>query len=339
MSVYTIAEVGVEHGGDVSRAKEMVKLAKGAGADAVKFQLYEPEALTISAGEQDLLRKVGLTQQEIESLKTLCEQEGIDFLCTPHDIPSLRFLQFGLGVTSIKIGSGDMENFELLEQLVRGLDIYFSTGIALNPKRIVQSAGILLTKRPTLLTMMHCQSLYPCPVQQAGLAILRDMVSWHVVQQGAVRVGYSDHTASPGVCIRAVSLGAKVIEAHFTKGGDYRGPEYDWSMSPETFGSMARGANSPPAVDAMSMRDTYMGDMPEGVRKEKRARVGKSWTSSRDIKAGEVFDESNVSIRRPGTGIPAWFRFYGHAKAARDIPADSVITSPDTNLPTAMFDV
>lgn len=228
MAVEIIAEVGLNHNNHLPTAMRLAAVAKQAGANIMKTQTYVPEK-SISAASPDfkMLKRLAMSFRDTLVLARQCETIGIEFMSTPDDLDSLKFLVQECGVKRIKLGSGSMLYQPLVEvALATGLPLIVSTGGAtLDEVRMVGCAD--------RLTLMHCVSLYPCPVHEANLRAILTLRKWNK------RVGWSDHTPSirtvPAI---AVAYGACMIEKHLTLDRQSDGPDHHFSLEPNQFTSM-----------------------------------------------------------------------------------------------------
>lgn len=202
VSVFIIAEAGINHNGDMAAAFKLIDAAQTAGADAVKFQTYDCELLEPPGERRELLRKCQLTHDQFRQLKDHADSVGIEFMSTPFDVGSLEFL-VSLGVKRLKISSGDLTNYELLEAAnAAGLPAIVSTGMA-EDDDIAAALGILYDA-----TLLHCVSAYPTPVEEANLGAMVDLTYF------GFPVGISDHSGRWHLPAYAVAAGASVIEVH-----------------------------------------------------------------------------------------------------------------------------
>lgn len=208
--IITIAEIGENHLGDMSLAKNMVRQAAQAGADIVKFQSYSGRDFKDSDPEKEWFKKVELSNEEHFMLRDFCRAQGVEFLSSPFSLERAKFLCRDLGLSAIKIASGMMLKFPVLDHLnscgVKTL--YLSTGLAdLNE---IAAALKHLDKIPNIY-LMHCVTQYPCKDNEANLSAIATLR-----KEFPLPVGYSDHTAGIDACVTAAALGARVIEKHFT---------------------------------------------------------------------------------------------------------------------------
>lgn len=223
--VEIIAEAGITHGGSVEVALKLADSARQAGADAVKFQTYVPHSL-YKEPPPDLV-KCALSYPEFKHIARHCEKIGIEFMSTPGDVDSLKFLIEECGVKRIKIGSDDLTYKPLIWAAKRtGLPVILSTGMANNWE--IWDVVFGSEERFVDLTLMHCISLYPTPTKDANLAY----INW--LKQFDVHVGYSDHTQTPVACLMAMAMGAEVIESHICP-NNYSGPDANVSRMPIEF--------------------------------------------------------------------------------------------------------
>lgn len=208
-SVITIiAEAGVNHNGDLNTALKMVDAAVGAGADIVKFQTYLPDRI-LQPDDQSytLLSKLALSKQDFIKIAKHCQEVEIEFLSTPGDLDSLRFLVDELGVQRIKIGSDDLTYEPLVNAAFdTGLPVILSTGMA----TMAEIEHAVRSARLSQLTLLHCVSLYPCPEKHVNLTAIDTLK-----KKFGNRVGYSDHTGGYLACLAAAARGVTVIEKHF----------------------------------------------------------------------------------------------------------------------------
>lgn len=329
MSIRIIAEAGVNHNGSIELAKQMVEQAKAAGADYIKFQTYRPEALvskyaekaayqkeTTGAGESQLemLQKLALTQEQFCELKRYCEQVGIGFLSTPFDLESIDFLE-GLHMDFWKIPSGEITNLPYLVRIARtGREIVMSTGMC-SITDIEAAMDILQTNGAGAITLLHCNTQYPTPMEDVNLRVMHTLR-----KRFGVPVGYSDHTVGIEVPIAAAALGATMIEKHFTLDHTMEGPDHRASLEPDELRAM---------VTAIRHIEAALGDPTKAVTASEsgnRTVARKSIVARREIRRGESFDETNLTVKRPGNGISPmrWNEILG-MQAIRDFEEDELI--------------
>ena len=227
---FIIAEAGVNHNGSLIDAIDLINEAKWAKADAVKFQTFEPEELDPPGSRRDMLEQLKLSDLFHLKLKTHAAKIGIEFMSTPFDAASLKFLVKDIGIKRIKIASGHLDNAPLLRAAKdTGLPVLLSTGMA--EESMIRRALIHLGSDVTLL---HCTSAYPCPDEDVNL---RAVVS---LRDFGLEVGFSDHSLGITAAIGAVALGATVIEKHLTLDKKALGPDHKASAEPAEFAEMVR---------------------------------------------------------------------------------------------------
>lgn len=220
MSTFLIAEAGVNHGGSLDWALDLVEGAKSAGADAVKFQLFDSKKLW----GDDRIKHLELRYAEMEKIYRHCNNIGIEFMCTPFGVAELTFLTPML--KRIKIASGCITRKPLLEAAKEtGLPVILSTGMSelSDTDMALEILGI-----GSDTTVLHCTSAYPCRLEDVNLKAMKFLqryTGW--------RVGYSDHTNGITVAIAAVALGATVIEKHLTLDRNAEGPDHKSSITPK----------------------------------------------------------------------------------------------------------
>jgi len=221
MSVFIICEAGVNHDGSLDRAKRLVDAAKGAGADAVKFQFFSSRKLW----GDDRIAHLELRFDDFGILKRYCDAQGIEFMCTPFGVEEVLMLKPLL--KRYKVASGCLTREPILRAIgTMRMPVIVSTGMAL-----LEEIGQAIKPLPRdMLTLLHCTSAYPCPVEDANLRAIDTM-------RNAFRmpIGYSDHTQGITVPIAATALGATVIEKHLTLDRDARGPDHKASIEPGEF--------------------------------------------------------------------------------------------------------
>lgn len=326
--VYIIAEAGVNHNGSLEQAKKLVDVAIAAGADAVKFQTFDPEStVTVSAKSADYQRKVGykdqlsmlsslsLNKDEFYLLRDYCGKKGIDFLSTAFDLPSFHLLH-EMGQKIWKIPSGDITNVPLIESIGKvARSVILSTGMA-TLGEIEQALDWLKkagTKRKRV-TVLHCNTDYPTSYKDVNLLAMNT-----IAKAFGVQVGYSDHTEGVEVPIAAVALGASMIEKHFTLDRNLPGPDHKASIEPAELAKMI-----------LSIRniEKALGSPHKSVtdsEKKNKKVVRKGIYAAREIQRDEAFTKENIITKRPEHEVPAneWHRLIGllsNKKYSKDEP-------------------
>lgn len=232
MTVCIIAEIGVNHDGQLGKAMHLMREAKKAGADVAKFQTYDAEEITLPGPHRDMLAKYQLSHDDHRKLKAEADILGIEFMSSPFDIRSALFLK-ELGVKRLKIGSGELTNKSFLREVgVLGLPLILSTGMATMAE--CEDAASATHWSPNR-TWLHCVSAYPAKIAGYNLMCMHALRS--LPGSG---VGLSDHTEGDHVAIAAVAMGAAIIEKHLTLCFEDIGPDHAASMEPYEFGQMVR---------------------------------------------------------------------------------------------------
>ena len=303
-----IAEAGVNHNGDLSIAKQLVKVAKDAGADFVKFQTFKADQLVLRSAsladyqknnlrseksQFEMLKDLELSDEAHRELWTFCADLGIKFLSTPFDERSLNFL-LELGCKTIKIPSGELTNFFLLEAAAKvNFPTILSTGMA-SEVEIHEALACLVDNgldRDNLM-LLHCTTEYPCPYDDVNLSAITEM---HRIFR--LPIGYSDHTNGIDVAGAAVALGAAVIEKHFTLDRGMAGPDHLASIEPVELKAM---------VDLIRIMERCRGDGIKIAQKSESKNIliaRKSLVAKHKIDKGEKFSRENVMAKRPANGI------------------------------------
>ena len=300
--VYIVAELGVNHDGSVDRALELTRAAADAGADAIKLQLFDPRLLLSGeavladyqkSGEQDvfdMLSRLQLEAQQMTPIAALARELGLGFIVTCFDLELIDAVR-GLDVDAVKVASPDAVNLPLIEAL-HALDrpMIISTGTC-ELEELVPAVALCADNPPALL---HCVSSYPAPIGTASLgaiAALRDRFD--------LTVGYSDHTTRIGTGMLAVAAGARIIEKHFTYDQAADGPDHAASFDPAHFGEY---------IQQIRDAEREVGPIEKRVldcEREVRTVSRQSVSVTRDLPAGHCIDRTDLTVKRPGTGIPA----------------------------------
>ena len=330
MPVTIIAEAGVNHNGSLEMAKEMARAAKECGADVVKYQTAVPE-LVISKFAQkaeyqkretgaeesqlEMVRRIHFGFEAHKELKEYCDSIGIQYLSAPFDIPSVRFLGT-LGLPLIKIPSGEITNLPYLEEVAQlRTPVLLSTGMSTLPE-IEDALSILEDNGCPGVTVLHCNTEYPTPMEDVNLLAMRDLE-----EQFALPVGFSDHTLGIEADIAAVALGACVIEKHFTLDKTLEGPDHKASLEPDELAAMVRAVRN--IEKALGSGEKHV--TPSEAKNRPVAR--KSIVAKRAIAKGETFTAENLTTKRPGDGISPmlWYEVLGQT-AKRDFAEDEKIS-------------
>ncbi|VAW70947.1 N-acetylneuraminate synthase [hydrothermal vent metagenome] len=331
-SVFIIAEAGVNHNGNNDFVFRLIDAAVAAGADAIKFQTFKTDNMVTKKAEKagyqketsgqnesqyEMLKKLELSYEIHYELKEYCIKNGIHFLSTAFDFESLKFLVNDLAMSTLKISSGEITNGPLLlAHAETKLNLIISTGMAtideIRDALSVIAYGLIESKKSPSsaafrdafnsdigqqaliekVTLLHCTTEYPAPIGDINLNAMRTLHDTF-----GLKVGYSDHSEGITVPIAATSLGAVLIEKHFTLDKSLPGPDHKASLNPDELCNM---------VTAIRQAEKAMGSgrkEPAASEMENRDIARKSLIAAKEIKQGELFTFENLTIKRPGTGI------------------------------------
>ena len=331
--VKIIAEAGVNHNGSKDLAFQLVDAAHAAGVDIVKFQTFKAKNLVTQSAQQadyqiqntgvtesqfDMLSRLELDYDTHKSLVAYCKNLGVEFLSTAFDKESLDFLVNDLKLTTLKIPSGELTNAPfVLEHARTGCDLIVSTGMA-NLAEIEAALGVIAFglvgengQSPSQqafeevynsdigqealkqkVTILHCTTEYPAPVTEINLNAMSTLRNtFHLA------TGYSDHSAGITIPIAATALGAQLIEKHFTLDKSMSGPDHKASLEPNELKDMVQAIRD---VE-MALGNGVKGPQPSEIKNKPIAR--KSLVAAQNIKAGDIYTEKNLTIKRPGNGM------------------------------------
>jgi len=327
---FIVAEIGVNHNGDVRLAKKLVDAAKDAEVDAVKFQTFKTgETVTRSAEKAEyqkeitgsmeyqygMLKKLELTEEDFKELFDYTEKKDIIFLSSPFDKESVDLLD-RLSILAFKVASGEITNFPLLEYIAKkGKPIILSTGMS-TLGEIEEALEVFRKKGNNKIVLLHCVTSYPTRIEDANLGVIETLR-----RRFKLPVGFSDHTLGMTIPIAAAALGAVLIEKHFTLDRTLPGPDHRSSLEPDELKGMVR---------AVREVEKALGD---GVKKptedEERIKkvVRRSIVAKVEIPEGAVITEAMLDFKRPGTGIePKNLNEVIGKRAKKDIKSDELIT-------------
>ncbi len=317
--VKIIAEIGVNHNGKVTLAKKLIKHAKIAGADFVKFQYYSSQELVTSKAkkakyqkkfknnesQKEMLKRYELSLYQLLELKKFSKKIGIKFMLSVFDIESLKNLKF-LRLNIIKIPSGELNNFQLIEQVAKhNFKIILSTGMS-NFNEISKTVHYLKKRIGNKIIILHCVSSYPTNPQ--GVQINHML---KIKQKFKTEVGFSDHTDSYEAAIVATALGASIIEKHLTLNKKMIGPDHSSSFDPAQFSEFVKSIRN---TEKIILKKNNKVSLDE-FRNSKVVR--KSIVAKNIIKKGEKFTRENITTKRPDDGISASFWFKVLNKTAK----------------------
>jgi len=321
--VYIIAEMSANHGQSYDEAVRIIQAAKDAGADAIKLQTYTPDTITIDCDNEyfrigkgslwegrnlyDLYQEAYTPWEWQPKLKEIANDLGMDLFSTPFDNTAVDFLE-EMNVPAYKIASFELVDILLIQRVAKtGKPIIMSTGMA-TIGEIEEAVAAARGAGCKELALLKCTSAYPAPPEEIHLRTIP-----HMAEAFGVPVGLSDHTRGIGVPAAAVTLGACIIEKHFTLSRSGPGPDSAFSLEPQEFKEM---------VNAIRVAEKALGRINYSVtEKEAASRVfRRSLFVVKDMKAGDVFTEENIRSIRPGYGIkPINISKILNKKATRDI--------------------
>ena len=322
-----IAEIGINHEGDVTKARRMVDDAVEAGCECVKFQCHVIEDEMIpndvvpgNATESiwNIMARCALSEPDERALKKYVEDQGVIYMSTPFSRAAADRLQ-GMGVTAYKIGSGECNNYPLVQHIAGfGKPVILSTGM--NDLESIRPAVEILRAAKVPFALTHCTSMYPTPYDKVRLGAIGDLR--HAFPDAVV--GLSDHSLGNYTCLAAVALGARILEKHFTSDKSWPGPDVPISMDPAELADLVRGSRA--IFEALGGGKTILPEEQPTIDFAYACVV-----TIRDVKAGEQFSAANVWVKRPGTGeIKArdFDRVLGR-RAARAIPMNTQVRWSD----------
>lgn len=330
---YVIAEIGVNHNGRVDVARELIDVAAGSGADAVKFQTFSADDLVTkdaakasyqarntgtNDSQYEMLRALELSEDDHRDLRAHCIANGIDFLSTPFGHGDADLLE-RIGVEAFKVSSGDLTHHDFLAHLARkGLPIVLSTGMA-TLAEVAEALAVIDATASVDVAILHCVSDYPAQPSSCNLAAMETMA-----RAFGRPVGWSDHTIGTAVGFAAVAVGAQIIEKHITLDVTMEGPDHAASMAPDDFRAFVAGIRTVGAA----LGDGVKLPRPEELETAKVAR--RSVIASRDLAAGQIITRDDVAILRPGTGLaPSMLDVVVGTRLGRAVRAHQPLTLDD----------
>ena len=305
---YIIAEIGINHNGDVEIAKKLIDAAIDCGANAVKFQkrnlesIYQKEILddpTLdSQGTEillDVLNEIEFEEEEFKKIFEYCKKQEITLLCTPWDIPSVNFLE-KLNLPAYKIASADLTNFPLIKHISKTKKpIILSTGMS-NMDEIEKTVAFVKTLKIDFL-LLHCNSTYPSPVELLNLNLIPLLK-----EKFMVPIGYSGHETGIIASVTAVNMGGVVIERHITLDKTMEGLDQSSSLEPDQFKKMVEFIRESEKAKGTQQKKMTRGEVIS------REVLGKSIICASNIEVNEVFSEQNIEVRSPARGLsPQYF--------------------------------
>lgn len=304
--VFVIAEAGVNHNGSLDLALQLVDAAKACGADAVKFQTFRADLLTIrsaskapyqerttasSESQFEMLQRLQLDAAAHRSLIDYCRKIGIQFLSSPFDLQSVDLLA-SMDVPLYKVPSGEITNLPFLQHIAqKGRPVILSTGMS-TLGEVEEAVQVLLAAGAARLTLLHCVTEYPAPYAEINLRAMLTLKTAFCLP-----VGYSDHTPGIEISIAAVALGAEVIEKHLTLDRSLAGPDHHASLEPAELQQMVKAIRHVEAALGNGIKVPALCELPN------ISVARKSVVASRTLLTGHKLTTEDLDIKRPGSGI------------------------------------
>ncbi len=331
--VFIIAEIGVNHNGNIDLALDSIEQAKKAGADCVKFQTFKAGQVVLqnapkaayqlkttpqSESQIQMLKKLELPFDAYQEIVKLCKKLNIIFLSTPYNYSDVDFLE-SLDVPAYKIASGQVIELSFLEYVAKKKKpIFLSTGMA-TLAEVDSAVNTILKTGNDSLILLQCTTNYPSRLEDANLLAIKTMgQSFHSI------IGYSDHTQSHTACIASVALGASVIEKHFTLDKTLPGPDHSTSANPTEFAELVKFIRESEKVLGTGIKQ------PSKVEIENSIGMRRSIVANTMINAGETITNEMLTFKRPSTGInPSLIYQLLGRKARRTIHPDEMIDWDD----------
>ena len=334
MSVFIIAEAGVNHNGNINLAYKMVDEAKKAGVDCIKFQTFKTEKIitknTKKAEYQEkntenketqyeMIKKLELTYDEFRKLKKYCKEKEIIFLSTPDEEESLNSLMDELNMEMVKIGSGEITNYIYLEKIAqKNKPIILSTGMS-TLGEVEKALEIIRKYNNQKITLLHCTTNYPCPIEEVNLNAMLTLK-----EAFKLDIGYSDHTLGIEISIAATALGATVIEKHFTLDKNLDGPDHKASLDPLELTKM---------VEAIRNIEKALGNgikQPNASENKIKEVVRRKIIVFKNLKKGHILKEEDLIFKRSNNGIEAeFYKIIIGKKIKRDLKEETIISWDD----------
>ena len=324
--VYLIAEIGMNHEGSLGQAKMLAKAAAENGADSVKFQMHISCEETLhnaptpayfkNEGRYEYFDRTAFNKEQWIELRDYCHELGVDFMVSPFSIEAVRRL-VEIGVDIIKIPSGEVTNTPYLEYIAKtGICTILSSGMSTDKE--VREAYDILKQGTGEVLLLQCSSEYPCRPENLGLNVMQDMMR----DYEGVRVGLSDHSFGIWSSISAVTLGATMIERHFTLSKLMYGPDAKMSLEPAEFKMLRESIDNAYVAIHSSVDKSDISQY-----EQMRVTFQKSIVAKSDLKAGTVLSEEHFAYKKPGDGIIAnRYRDLIGKKLNRDVNIDDKFT-------------
>lgn len=322
---FVIAEIGINHEGSIKKAKQMVDDAADAGAECVKFQSHVVQDEMASVAKKvipghttesiwHIMERCAFSEAQERELKKYVEKKGLIYMCTPFSRAAADRL-FRMKVPAIKIGSGECNNYPLLEHIARyGKPVIMSTGM--NDLASIRPAVKIFRAHKVPLALLHCTSMYPTPYDKVRLGAIT-----HLQEEfPGVVIGLSDHSLGIWTCLGAVPLGASILEKHFTSSKKWPGPDIAISIDPDELRDLVTGSRA--VHESLGGRKEILKDEQDIINFAYATVV-----TIKPVKKGEKLTKDNIWVKRPGTGeIKAkdYKKLLGK-KMLKDVPVDTQV--------------
>lgn len=332
---FIIAEAGVNHNGELEKARALVDVAADSGADVVKFQTYRPEDVVIEKGEMaeyqkrnlgevtsqlEMIRGFWLDERFYPEIIKRCKERNIIFMSTPHGgKKSVDFLET-LNVPAYKVGSGDLTNYILLNRIAKtGKPIILSSGMA-TLDEVKAAVAYIRSKGNNRIAVLHCTTNYPCPPEEVNLSAMVTMMN-----ELDIPVGFSDHTDNEIAGIVAAALGMAIYECHFTLDKNLPGPDHIASAEPDELKRRIRLIRNVGVILGNSEKKPN-----ESETKSMKRLARRSLVITRNLSSGHMLKEADLEAKRPGDSIsPTEYEKFLGRRLRRAVKADHQITFDD----------
>jgi N-acetylneuraminate synthase len=326
---YIVAELNTSHFGDVEKAKEMIRTAKTAGCDCVKFQSWSEESLYSETYyienpmARRFIRRFSFSTDELLLLSKYCNEIEIDFASTPYSKEEVDFLVENCKVPFLKVASMDIVNFQLLEHISKkNIPVVLSTGMS-TLEEVEAAVEIITQNGNSRICILHCVSLYPTQSSEMNLRNIQGLRK----KFSTFPIGFSDHSEGSALSIAATTLGAALIEKHFTLDKTKIGMDNQMAMESDQLKHMIDGCKD--AYASLGSQERVVSESEKKQRKVMR----RSLVSARDLKMGEILKRDDITFKRPGNGfqISDLDAVLGK-KMLIDVPKDHVLNVSDLDL-------
>lgn len=309
--IYLIAEIGVNHNGSLSLAKELIYEASKSGVDAVKFQTFKADNLLSSdkiekapyqkrensENQYKMLKKLELNYGDFKELKDMCNELKLDFMSTPYDKDSVILLK-NLNVDTVKIASADLINKNLIDSILdQDLNMILSVGMATYEEISRTVEYILKRKKKIELGLLHCTTSYPTDYKDVNMNVMKKLIKDY---EDRLVIGYSDHTEGNEVALMAVSLGAKIVEKHFTLDKNMEGPDHFASAEPNELKNLVQSIRN---LEQAFGKDNKILTENEIININVMRR---SVHAKETFDIGHIIKEADITLTRPYDGYSAW---------------------------------